>query len=304
MSSQHFECHIDVVQNGDNPVELFAEASGLSKQRIKSAMLKGAAWLTSGKHTRRLRRQAKPMKTGDKLHLYYDEKILATEPQPAKLVSDEGAYSVWHKPRGMLSQGSKWSDHCTIYRWAEQHLQPERNGFIVHRLDRAASGLILVAHQKKVATALARLFQERSITKRYQVKVATALARLFQERSITKRYQVIVHGQFPDREQTLTIASEIDGRPARSHARLIEHDPELDRSRLEISIDIGRKYQIHRHLASIGFPVVGDRLYGDKDDSADLQLTACYLAFTCLVSNQPKAFELPEELKPTLRQNG
>ncbi len=54
-------------------------------------------------------------------------------------------------PYGMLSQGSKWSDHCTIARFAQQHLTPERPVFIVHRLDRAATGLILIAHSKKTS---------------------------------------------------------------------------------------------------------------------------------------------------------
>lgn len=275
LSTQHFECHIDITQGDDNAVDLLAETSGLTKQRIKSAMQKGAVWLTSGKHTQRLRRHSKAMKAGDKLHLYYDEKILETMPPEARLIADEEAYSVWYKPYGMLSQGSKWSDHCTINRWAEQHLTPQRNAFIVHRLDRAASGLILIAHRKSAAQALSKLFQERAVT---------------------KHYQVIVHGHFPDLESPQLIETELDGKPARSHAKLIKYSAWTKRSLLEVSIETGRKHQVRRHLCDTGFPVVGDRLYGDDGDSEDLQLTACHLAFTCPISQQEKVFDLPEEL--------
>jgi len=96
---------------------------------------------------------------------------LSIEASPAILVEDCGDYSIWNKPSGMLSQGSKWGDHCTIYRWVEKNLQPERAAFVVHRLDRAATGLILLAHKKSVASQFSRLFEKREIYKRYLVKV-------------------------------------------------------------------------------------------------------------------------------------
>lgn len=279
MLSHRSEIHIDITADNQTAVQLLAEATGLSKQRIKQAMQRGAVWLTHGKNTRRLRRQSKAMKPGDQLHLYYDEAVLNSQPLPARLIADEGAYSVWYKPYGMLSQGGKWGDHCTVYRWAEQHLTPQRNAFIVHRLDRAATGLILIAHQKK-ATA--------------------ALAALFQDRSISKRYQVIVHGQFPAGDAPTTIESELDGHRAVTRATLNCYAPERHRSLLDIAIATGRKHQIRRHLASIGFPVVGDRLYGIPADSEDLQLTACHLAFTCPLEGQARVYTLPPELMPTL----
>ena len=119
----------------------------------------------------RLRRAKRPLKSGDELHLYYDPKVQAEVPPAPTMIADVGGYSVWRKPYGMRSQGSKWGDHCTIMRWAEQHLEPERTSFTVHRLDLAANGLILVAHSKKIAGALGSLFQAREIEKRYRAIV-------------------------------------------------------------------------------------------------------------------------------------
>jgi tRNA pseudouridine32 synthase/23S rRNA pseudouridine746 synthase len=166
------EHHLQVESTGDTAVNLLQRASGLSKGRIKSAMSKGAVWLTRGKTTQRLRRATRKLQSGDELHLYHDESVLAEVPAAPELIADAGDYSVWNKPYGLRSQGSKWGDHCTVTRWAEQHLQPERSAFVVHRLDRAASGLILVAHAKRTAAALSEIFKRRKIEKRYQAWVA------------------------------------------------------------------------------------------------------------------------------------
>lgn len=284
-----FEIHL-IVENADvTAVDLLAGKTNLSKQHIKQVMQKGAVWLEEKKigKPRRLRRAKKTPEIGDELHLYYDSKVLEAVPTAPQLISDEDEYSIWCKPYGLLSQGSKWGDHCTVQRWVEQNLTPQRSAFVVHRLDRAATGLMLIAHQKHIASELSALFAQREIE---------------------KHYQVIVHGQFPEGTWPKKIDSEIDGRQARSYARLLKYDAEKNRSLLEVRIDTGRKHQIRKHLLSIAFPVVGDRLYGavDKEGSVneeggeDLQLTACSLAFICPVTKQEKSFQLPEDLMLTL----
>ena len=136
-ANKRLEIHVEVKSASDLPVDLLSEASGISKQGVKAAMNKGAVWVTRGKTTQRLRRAKRTLRKGDEVHLYYDEFVLAMVPPEPLLLADVGAYSVWNKPCGLLSQGSKWGDHCTVVRWAEQHLKPQRPAFTVHRLDRA-----------------------------------------------------------------------------------------------------------------------------------------------------------------------
>ena len=258
-----FEKHLKV-ESEASAVDLLAEATGFSKQHIKQIMQKGAVWVTlasgSEKNAQRLRRAKKTLQPGDELHLYYDEKVLAEEPPVPKLIADEGAYSVWYKPYGLRSQGSKWSDHCTIARWVETHFEPQRPAFVVHRLDRAATGLIIIAHKKSIAALFSRMFANRKME---------------------KRYRAVVHGKFPDSPQPYTMSQPIDERAAVSHATLLKYDAKQDRSLLEVHIETGRKHQIRRHLSEAGYPLVGDRLYGKADarDDENLQLTACYLTF-------------------------
>ncbi len=276
-SPAHFEHHIRVDDNAASAAELLSEISGLSRQQIKQVMQKGAVWLGRNGGTRRLRRVRSKLKAGDELHLYYDEKILSSTTQPAELIKDEGEYSVWYKPKGMFSQGSRWGDHCTINRWVEQHLQPQRSAFIVHRLDRATDGLILIAHKKRTAAALAQLFQERRVI---------------------KHYRAWVRGQFPEEQSGQTITTAIDGRSAISHITLIEQQPENGRSLLEIEIETGRKHQIRRHLSGIGFSIIGDRLYGEEDDNEDLQLTCTMLMLPSPADGEVITYFLVQKSQP------
>ncbi len=268
-----FEKHIKVHQQNSVVVDILAAETTLSKQKIKQVMQKGAVWLSKGKHTQRLRRAKKLIKRGETLHIYFDPKVLDLIPPEPELIFDQGRYSVWNKPYGLLSQGSKWGDHCTITRWAEQHLKPQRVSFVVHRLDRAANGLIVIAHEKGTAAALSKLFQQRQVD---------------------KRYQIWVHGRFSDKttsDNPIKVENDIDERHATSYFTFIKYDAEQDRSLLDVSIDTGRKHQIRRHSALLGFPVIGDRLYG-TEDKEDLQLCAYYLAFTCPYTQTKQQFNV------------
>lgn len=270
-SPEILELHLPIEEEGVSAVELLAVQSGLSRQKIKQAMQKGAVWLSHGKQTHPLRRATKPLNPGETLHLYYNEAVLAEVPPPPVLIADEGSYSIWYKPYGLRSQGSRWGDHCAINRWLEQNLTPQRPAFIVHRLDRAASGLIIIAHSKAMAAAFSKLFRERAIT---------------------KRYRVVVHGDFPAADTPTRLDAALEGKPSVSFARRLAYDSESGRSLLDVEIETGRKHQIRRHLADAGFPVVGDRLYGREGDTEDLRLSAVELVFTCPLDGADTQYRL------------
>jgi tRNA pseudouridine32 synthase/23S rRNA pseudouridine746 synthase len=269
------EAHLTVESSDENSVDLLQAASGLSKQRIKLAMTQGAVWITRGSNTQRLRRVKRVLQVGDEIHLYYDAKILAEIPPQPTLVADLGAYSVWDKPCGLRSQGSKWGDHCTLVRWAERHLQPERSALTVHRLDRAANGLMLVAHSKSMAAALSALFKKRAVE---------------------KRYRALVSGDMSDQPSPLRIERPIDEKQAISHISLLHVSNDGSRSLVDVRVGTGRKHQIRRHLAELGHAIVGDRLYGTgTEDGVDLQLSAYLLGFHCPVKKERVQYRLPIE---------
>lgn len=271
MKPQTFHLGITPYNAGEAPSRLLAAESKLSRQQVKQAMHKGAAWLTHAQHRRRLRRDKTRLKPGDQLSLYYNPEVLGQAPPEPRLLADEQDYSLWYKPPGMLSQGSKWSDHTTLPRWAELHLQPQRPAFLVHRLDRFADGLMLIAHSKSMARQLSAMFEHRAVE---------------------KRYRVWVQGEFPAQPGEMRIEQPLEDKPAISIARRIDFDAVHKRSLLEVRIETGRKHQIRRHLSDAGYPVVGDKLHG-IDSQGDLRLTAVFLAFVHPQSGELKRYQLP-----------
>lgn len=248
----------------------------LSKAELKAAMQKGAVWLSRGGSTQRLRRASRILNPADELHLYYDAQVLQQQPLEPQLIADEGGFSVWNKPCGMLCQGSKYGDHTTLYRWAETRLQPERPAFIVHRLDRATSGLILLAHNKRTARSLSGLFESRQVE---------------------KRYRAVVKGLLELNDEL--IDAPVNGKPARSRVTTLQVDTQLGLSLVEVRLETGRKHQIRQHLLGLGHAIIGDRLYGTGDsDGSDLKLQSCWLSFSAVdgASKQPLHYRVPKLL--------
>lgn len=273
---QKFE--FTVTQAEQTALDLLAEGTGLSKQRIKDAMNKGAVWWTLKGKTLRLRRATKVLHKGSKILFFCDEQVLARKPESANLIYDGGNYSIWFKPAGMLSQGSQWGDHCSILRWVEVNGQPnagqrQRECFLVHRLDADAMGLIILAHDSQSAAKLSTLFQARDMRKFYQAWVVDDC-------------DIPTTG--------LTLNYELDGKSAITHIKKIR--VENNKTLLDVHIETGRKHQIRRHLANIGHPIVGDKLYGSKSHSG-LHLLAYRLEFVCPNTKQPIIVELPQELQ-------
>ncbi len=266
---QRLEKQVEAEEDGVKALDLLAGGVPISKQKLKQAMEKGGVWLKKSKGGRRRLRRAKSiLQKGDVLELHYDAHILASVPPVPELISDKQAYSVWFKPENMLSQGSKFADHCAISRWVEKNHSPRRAVYLVHRLDRAASGLILLAHDRKTAAKLSELFSTRNIQ---------------------KRYRVVIEGHF---EGALPkhIDTPLDGKAAESiilSARVKDAQSEL-----LVEIKTGRKHQIRRHLSESGWPVLGDKIYGDESKPGSLMLRADYLSFICPVSNVPVTFQL------------
>ena len=244
-----------------------AGACDLPRDTLLEAAAKGGVWLQKSVG----KRYRKPVRIrtfdqaaeNDRILVNYAPAVLAMMPAIPTLVADEKNYSVWDKPSGLLSQGSKWSDHCTITSQVEKiH---NKRALLVHRLDRAARGLIVIAHTKNAVVALADLFATRKVE---------------------KTYRAVVNGVY---EPTLPVVLEspVDGKPAHTEIVQAKQMPETGRTALTVKIKTGRKHQIRSHLAQLGYPVVGDRLFDPNAvHREDLQLVASELQFVCPFSKK------------------
>ncbi len=245
--------------------DFLAANTGLPKARIKDAMNKGAAWsCRKGKGRERMRRATAALKPGDRVELFYDSALLSIEPPQAQCVMDRQHYSIWHKPAGLLTQGTEFGDHCSLLRQAETHFNPRRGAFPVHRLDREAQGLVIVAHTKQASAGLSNLFKGRDVIKRYRVEA---------------------FGKMEKGEGTIEMP--LDHKPAVTKYRVLSYDPDANTSSLMVEIETGRLHQIRRHLAAAGHPVMGDPRYGKGNkDGRPMRLTACEIVFICPFSSK------------------
>ncbi|HEY0962296.1 MAG TPA: pseudouridine synthase [Pseudomonadales bacterium] len=273
--------HYTLTHSGDSiaATDALAGISGLPKGRVKDAMAKGAVTLTRAGKVKRLRRATFALLPGDKLDLWFDAEVLARVPPPPALVADEKQYSLWFKPAGLLAQGTREGDHCALLRIAEVQLQ--RDVFLVHRLDREAAGLMLIAHTPKAAAALSALFAAQDSGAR-----------------IRKLYRVEVKGLAPERGE---IAEPLDGKAALTRYTRVAFDEARNSSTLDVELITGRKHQIRRHFAHSGLPVLGDPLYGDNNrDARGLQLFAVALDFTCPLSGRARSYRCDPGSLPAL----
>jgi 23S rRNA pseudouridine1911/1915/1917 synthase len=161
---------------------------------------------------------------------------------------------------------------------------------IVHRLDRDTSGVMVVAKNSSAQAKLTEQFRARSVAKAYLVLVKGHL---------TPENGVIEApiGRDPrDRKKMAVVAK---GREARTEYRVKKYIG--DYTLLEVFPETGRTHQIRVHFAAIGYPVVGDKVYGVRSPFLSRQFVhAARLGFK--LPSSGKYMEFKSELPPDLAQ--
>ena len=253
--------------------DYLASETGLSRGRIKDAMNKGAVWVAKDRGgKRRLRKATAGLNGGMRIEFFYDEALLAVVPPQALCLEDRADYSVWVKPAGLLAQGTKYGDHCSLMRQVDLFFEGKREIFLIHRLDREAVGLMLIAHVRKAAAALSEIFQKNLVIKKYRVEVL---------------------GNLIKRDFEGKIDLPLDGKVAHTEYEVLSYDPATNVSTVDVVIRTGRLHQIRRHFDMIGYPVMGDPKYGKGNKNKEgLRLTAYSLEFTCPINKREVEFTL------------
>ena len=271
-------------RDGGRLVDFVSRHSGLSKRKIKEAMHKGALWRKRGHgRYRRVRRALAPLESGDAVRLYYDEKLLSLPVPDAVCLQRRRRYSVWWKPAGLLTQGTRFTDHVSLLRQVEKRLGG-RNPYPVHRLDRETMGAVIVAHDSAAAAELSALFRRRQIVKGYRAEVCGDLTHL-----------PAAAGR---------IEQPLDGKKSLTEIVATRRGPTADTTVVDMVLHTGRTHQIRRHLAHLGFPVLGDPRYGKGNrHPGGLQLVARSLDWRCPFSGVHVCVRVPSELMPPALAN-
>ena len=233
---------------------LFDHLKGTSKTTVRDWLKRGMVHI-NGKSSTRF---DFPVKAGDKIEIKKETTAkFHSQKFPFSIIYEDAALLVVEKPAGLPSIATARSRERSLYFQVHEYLKsisPQRKwqGFIVHRLDREVSGIMIFAKTETAKESLQRNWNQ--FEKRYQ---AVAEGRPKKEKdSITSylhenKFLKVYTG--PKNEQGKLAITQYE--VLRSNGRF---------SLLDLKIDTGRKHQIRVHLSDIGCPVVGDEKYGSK----------------------------------------
>ena len=254
---------------------LFPEASGRSLKQ----------WLESG----RIELNGRVCRDGRIMVEARDRVVLGTRgrvpfPRGLGLVHEDAAMVVVDKQPGLLSMATERERERTAYRLLWDYLaaqRPRARPFIVHRLDRETSGLLVFAKSEATKRNLQAQFEARTVERLY---VALVRGKVRREAGTLESRLV------EDKSLRVHPTSGPEGKTAITSYRVIGHGQ--DTTLLELSLGTGRRRQIRVQLAAIGHPIVGDREHGGPSGPfRRLCLHAKRLGFVHPTTGKPMRFD-------------
>lgn len=262
-------------------VDYLASQTDLSKIKIKKAISAGGCWiarphLKKGKLLRS-RKIKYVLKAGDRLEFYFDDNALSYEgPLPEPLFQKKD-YGLWYKPVNVLSGASRYGEICAIDYLVRQ-ITGKEMVHVVNRLDREASGIVVLGYSRRGAARLSELWQGNDVEKVYQLEV---LGELTLPKGV--------------------IDTPVGGKMAQTEYEVIEHrtdETQRHTTRVTARIRTGRFHQIRQHFAEMNHPVLGDPKYGEGNSHpGGLQLVSTEVHFVCPFSKKQIDMVLPKELR-------
>jgi tRNA pseudouridine32 synthase / 23S rRNA pseudouridine746 synthase len=178
---------------------------------------------------------------------------------------------VVEKPGGLLSVPGRGPEKADCLSARIQALYPDAR--VVHRLDMETSGLMVFARSAEAQRALGAAFEARRVQKYYEAIVA---GHVNDERGSIDLPLIC---DWPNRPRQMV--DHDCGKPSTTHFAVLGRDAASNRTRVGLTPITGRSHQLRVHMASLGHPIIGDRLYAPAPptDGQRLYLHAARLAF-------------------------
>lgn len=257
-----------------------------SRDNIKS-LLRNKIVLVDGKTQSHAKFELHP---GQQITIGKKEEKLPTIPGISIRHEDEHIIVV-EKPAGLLTISTENEKSKTLFRYLSQYVkikEPNTKIFVVHRLDRETSGLLVFAKNEQAKFRLQKNWNDNVIERTY---IAVVEGRLKDTKKTIESYlreskALIVHSS----------QNETYGQKAITHYEVLEQ--RTNSALVKLNLETGRKNQIRVHMKDIGHPIFGDKKYGSKIPMPGrIALHAKSLAFKHPVSNQTMSFDtkIPRE---------
>jgi len=242
------------------------------------------------------------LQPGDKLDVVFDpETSYQTLPQPRKQLDKTGFKILWEdkhllfvdKPAGLLTVPSEKGQEACLAEALTDHYR--RRGmkrfqlYIVHRLDRFSSGVLVFAKTPEALHGLKKLFEDHHLNRVYKAILVGELP----ENNGTLTGKLVEHAK----SLKMSVVQPKKGEPkgakhAITHYRVLERLPGF--TVVEVKLETGRRNQIRVQFADRGFPLLGDQVYGEESELIDRQaLHAELLGFRHPVTDEAITITAP-----------
>lgn len=275
------ETVLTVQEPGELLAFLLQNLPGGGRNHIKSILARGQVSV-AGKWTTK---HNYPVKPGQKVVVSwtktFEEEIL----RGVSILYEDQDLLVVEKEAGLLSIASEQEKHETAYAMLTEYVRrenPKGRIFVVHRLDRDTSGVMLYAKTEQAKELLQNTWEESVESRTYIALVEGAVRK--PEGTVTSWLK---------ESKTLKMYSSPypnDGQKAVTHYKVLKQNGEY--SLLELELETGRKNQIRVHMEDLGHPIVGDKKYGSrKNPLGRLGLHAFAIAFRHPITGSTLRFE-------------
>lgn len=224
---------------------------------------------------------------GDEMSVNFTRPFVTFSHPRIRLVYEDDDIIVVHKGSGILSVGTDNRSDGTAYSIVRNYLKnkdPHLKLFIIHRLDRDTSGLMMFAKNIEAKEAMQHNWNNMVLSRTYVAVVEGKV----EEESGTIRSYLAETSQY----EVYSTQNPEEGQLAITRYKRL--DCRHGYSLMELSLDTGRKNQIRVHMKDLGHPIVGDRKYGAKSSPLRrMALHARTLRFVHPVTRKDMLFETP-----------
>jgi 23S rRNA pseudouridine1911/1915/1917 synthase len=204
-----------------------------------------------------------------------------------QLVYEDATIIVVEKPAGLLTMATETERAKTVYAVLRTYLNRKKHAerlFIVHRLDREASGLLVFAKTIEAKQRLQDQFKDHSAGRVYIAVVSGYV----KEDNFTVRSYLAENSAY----RVYSTRNKKIGKLAVTHVRVVKRKPKT--TLVEVRLETGRKHQIRVHLAEHGHPIVGDKNYGSGSNPIRrMALHGAHLDLLHPSTGKPMSFDAP-----------
>ena len=231
----------------------------LSKRKIREVIDAGGVYI----NRKRARIASRPVNPGDTIEMQYSLENLKRikqrdhELQSSDLLFDRHNVIAINKPPGLPTQATRDQSVVHLEAAVKKHLAtkglPNAKVFLVHRLDKETSGVVLLATTAEAVTFLTDQFRNRTVNKEY-LALCSGIPH-------EKKFTVECFLSPIDKRTGNVTVVRSGGKPSKTFFEVIESNKALGLSLIRCRPETGRSHQIRVHLASKGFPIIGDKKY-------------------------------------------